>query len=589
MAKSRRIAVIEKEKCFPSRCGDKLCMRVCPVNRKGEECIVDDPADKKVAINVELCIGCNICVMKCPFGAIHIENLPGELDSEPIHLYRKNGFHLYNLPTPVFGKVTGIIGRNGIGKSTAIKILANVLKPNLGNLEKEAAYEELIDFFKGSETQGFFEKLRDNKINVSYKPQNVDMIPRKVKGTVKKLLKKVDEKEQFEKVVELLDLKNILSNDITAISGGELQRVAIAATVLKKANLYIFDEPTSYLDIKQRLRVAQFIRGLADDDTSVIVIEHDLIALDYMTDVVHVMYGKPGVFGIVSLPIPTKGAINTYLEGYLKEENVRFRDKAIKFEIRPPSKAVQREKLTSWTALKKKLNGFSLDITEGLVNRHERLGVLGENGIGKTTFMKIVAGVLKPDQGKVEENIRVSYKPQYLDNSSDELVEVVLRDAVEKYNNEIIEPMEITPLLQNSINTLSGGELQRVAIALALSKECDVILLDEPSAYLDIEQRLVLSKIIKNIADKRGISVIVIDHDLLFLDYLSERLLVFDGEPAKHGTAKGPFSMEQGMNSLLKEIQITLRREEASGRPRINKPGSQLDQQQKRNGKYYYV
>ena len=147
----------------------------------------------------------------------------------------------------------------------------------------------------------------------------------------------------------------------------------------------------------------------------------------------------------------------------------------------------------------------------------------------------------------------------------------VLANALKKHKNDVIKPLEIEPLLKKQINQLSGGELQRVAIAEALSKDCNLVLLDEPSAYLDVEQRLVLSKIVSNLAYLRGISILVVDHDLLFLDYLSEKLMVFEGEPAIKGLATGPFIMEEGMNKLLKEVNITMRRDEFSGRPRINK------------------
>ena len=121
---------------------------------------------------------------------------------------------------------------------------------------------------------------------------------------------------------------------------------------MKKANVYFFDEPTSYLDIKQRLKISRFIRSLADEKTAVMVIEHDLIILDYMTDFVHLMYGKQGAFGIVSMLKTTKTGINVYLSGYLKEENTRFRDYKIKFLKKPPVTKQSEHKLTEWKSLK---------------------------------------------------------------------------------------------------------------------------------------------------------------------------------------------------------------------------------------------
>ena len=582
----KRLAIVEKDKCNPNGCGDYLCIRLCPVNRTGEECITK--VDGKAQIDENLCTGCGICPKRCPFEAIHIINLPEELKEKPIHRYGKNEFELFSLPTPIFGKVVGVLGVNGIGKSTAIKILAGILKPNLGKKGK-ATYNELIEYFKGTEAQLFFEKVKNKKIKISYKPQQVDLIPKAEKGKVKDLLKKIDEKNQLNKIAKQLEIENILDNDIKKISGGELQRVAIAATVLKKANLYIFDEPTSYLDIKQRIKISKFIKSLADENTAVLVVEHDLIILDYMTDLVHIMYGKENCYGVVAQPRATRTAINTYLEGFLREENMRFRDHKIKFEKRAPIKRQEENLLTSWKDIEKKLGKFNLKAEQGYIYKKEVVGILGENGIGKTSFVKILADVIKPDKGEIDKKLKASYKPQYLESESDEVVANVLKDAIKKHENQIINPLNIKPLLNKKLNELSGGELQRVSIALCLGKDADLYLLDEPSAYLDVEQRLIISKIIRDLMEQKGKTALIVDHDLLFLDHLSQKLLVFDGQPAIKGEAKGPFEMEEGMNIFLKDMKITFRRDEESNRPRANKENSVKDREQKAKGKYYYV
>lgn len=585
---TKRIAIIFPEKCHPKKCGDYLCAKVCPVNRTGKDCITKNKENGKAKISEKLCTGCGICPKRCPFDAIKIINLPEELDKEPIHRYGVNAFELFSLPTPVFGKVVGIVGRNGIGKSTAIKILGGILKPNLGGEEK-VGYDRLIDYFKGTETQIFFEKLRAGKVEVAYKLQQVDLITKRYEGKVKGLLKEVDERGIFEELVKKLELEKILERDVKDISGGELQRVAIAATMMKKANLYIFDEPTSYLDIKQRLKISKLIRELATDDVAVLVVEHDLIILDYMTDLVHIMYGEEGAYGVVSGLKSTKEGINAFLEGYIKEENIRFRDHSIKFEKGVPTEAKKEKGLCSWKNLKKEFDGFSLRTGEGTVDKEDVIGILGENGIGKSTFVKILAGEIESDEGELDKQVTVSFKPQYLETGSKQLVADFLKETIKKYSAQLINPLNIKPLFTKRLSELSGGELQKVAIAYALGKDVDLFLLDEPSAYLDVEQRLVVSKILRKVTEERGKSVLVVDHDLLFLDYLSEKLIVFDGEPAVKGVAEGPFKMETGMNMFLEELGITFRRDEETNRPRANKVGSVKDRKQKKEGKYYYT
>ena len=576
--------IVKKERCNPLGCGGYLCMRVCPSNRAGNACIVED-TDGKVKVNEEFVIdACKIDVKKCPYGALQLINLPEALNEDPIHRYPPNGFALFNLPMPTFGKVTGIMGRNGIGKSTALKVLAGLLKPNMGKVDKEATDEELIGYFKGTTGHNFFDKKKKGEIKVAYKPQQVDTIPKQFKGKVLELLKSVDEKGELSKLILLLDLDLILDHNLDQVSGGELQRVAIAATALKKANVYFFDEPTSYLDIKQRIKVSRFIRSLATPDTAVLVVEHDIIILDYLADQIHVMYGEEGAYGIVSGIKAAKAGMNSYLEGYLREENTRFRSQEIKFFTRPQTSGSQRQVLAWWDSFDHKLGSFKLSSEKGEIHSKEIVGIVGENGIGKTTFVKIVSGEI-PILTSME-GLRVSYKPQYLEATS-AVVHEFLVEVFSKYENQLIVPLNIDGLKEQRLSELSGGELQRVMIAKCLGTEADLYLLDEPSAYLDVEQRLQLCKIIRDLLEFREKSAIIVDHDLLFVDYLSDKILVFDGKPAIEGVVKGPFTIANGMNHFLGDLQITMRRDQENNRPRINKIDSQLDREQKSSGNLY--
>jgi len=143
--------------------------------------------------------------------------------------------------------------------------------------------------------------------------------------------------------------------------------------------------------------------------------------------------------------------------------------------------------------------------------------------------------------------------------------------------------------MEQNLVDLSGGERQRVAIAACLSEDADLYLLDEPSAHLDVEQRVRATTAIRRYAENHDATVLVIDHDIYMIDLLADRLMVFDGEPAEAGYASKPQAMRAGMNDFLSDLEITFRRDERTGRPRINKPDSQKDRQQKRDGEYYYA
>lgn len=303
-SKNTRIAIVNDDKCKPKKCRQE-CKRSCPVVKTGKLCIEVTPTSKIAFISENLCIGCGICVKKCPFDAIQIINLPTNLDAEVTHRYSANSFKLHRLPTPRPGQVLGLVGTNGIGKSTALKILAGKQKPNLGRYEDPPEWQDIIRYFRGSELQNYFTKMLEDNIKAIIKPQYVDNIPRAIKGPVQKvgeLLKLRLEKDadHAKFVIKSLDLHNVLKRDVNALSGGELQRFAIGMSCVQQADVYMFDEPSSYLDVKQRLNAALIIRSLLNPTTYVICVEHDLSVLDYLSDFVCILYGVPSVYGVVT-------------------------------------------------------------------------------------------------------------------------------------------------------------------------------------------------------------------------------------------------------------------------------------------------
>ncbi|MDH7594398.1 MAG: ribosome biogenesis/translation initiation ATPase RLI [Methanomicrobiales archaeon] len=583
-----RIAVVHRSRCNSGKCGLE-CIQYCPRVRAGDETVIIDEKGKAV-ISEELCVGCGICVKKCPFEAIDIVNLPVELE-HPIHRYGPNGFALYGLPVPVRGKVTGLLGANGIGKTTSILILSGQLIPNLGEFTRKVEWREILRGYMGTELFEFLQQVSEKGLKIAVKPQYIDSIPKVFSGRVGELLRRTDERGLLNSFIERLDLGLLLDRPLNELSGGELQRIAIAATLSRSADFYFFDEITPFLDIFQRITAANLIRELAEEKP-VMIVEHDLAILDMLADTVHIAYGKPSVFGVITHPKGTRVGINEYLSGYLPEENVRFRDYAVIFERRLHHRETTREELLKIPKMHKTYGGFTLEVKGGDIRRGEVLGVIGPNGIGKTTFARLLAGEEKPDQGALEEKISISYKPQYLKGTIDMTVAEALlstTDALEssRFQGEIIEPLSLRPLMNSPISSLSGGELQRVAIALCLARKADLYILDEPSAHLDVEQRVKLPRVIRSHAEQSECGILVIDHDIYLIDMISERLLVFEGEPGLHGEAHGPFGMQEGMNLFLKGLGVTFRRDK-SGRPRINKPRSYLDREQKAKGEYYY-
>ena len=213
------------------------------------------------------------------------------------------------------------------------------------------------------------------------------------------------------------------------------------------------------------------------------------------------------------------------------------------------------------------------------------MGIIGKNALGKTTFLN---DVLEEGFGP---EVVISSKPQMIPRGDELVMEVLM--AHKNYTDNfyqlyVLDPLNIKPLLEKTTESLSGGELQRFAIATTLLAEAHVYLLDEPTAFLDIEEKLKIAKMLKNFISLRNKSAFIIDHDLVFMDYLSDRLLVFEGSPGIQGISNSPLAMRSGMNLFLKGLNITFRRDDANKRPRVNKLGSVKDQEQKNSGEYYY-
>ncbi len=560
--------------------------------------IIFKESQEKPTVVEKLCTGCGICIKKCPFDALAIVNLPEELEEECSHRFGENAFKLYRLPVPTSSRVTGLLGKNGTGKTTALKILAGEVKLNLGKYETSPDWEEIILHYRGSYLQEYFRRLQERSLTITHKPQYIDAISKLFEEDVNSILKRANERGKFNYVVETLELGELLNRSVKVLSGGEAQRLAIAAAISRESDVYIFDEPSSYLDVRQRLNAAKAIRSLAEEGKTVIVAEHDIAMLDYLSDHICIIYGEPSVYGIVSNPHGVRTGINYFLEGYLPDDNIRFRETPIKFHIKPPTITwSSSELLFKWNRLKKTFNGFQLETEEGAIHNGEVVGVLGPNGIGKTTFIKMLSGEEKPSQGEILsiKELEVSYKPQYISLDYKGTVKEYLQNAAGKefetsvYKTEILNPLRMEKLFDRKLNELSGGEAQKTVVAACLSKKATLYLLDEPSAFLDVEERLSVAKIIRRKIENTAAAAIIVEHDVSVQDFIADKLMPFSGEPGEKGYARPPLNLGDGMNTFLKDLAVTFRRDPSTGRPRMNKENSQMDRYQKEIGEYYYI
>ncbi|KAJ3415985.1 Fe-S cluster-binding ribosome biosynthesis protein [Chytridiales sp. JEL 0842] len=561
-------------------------------------CIEVDSSSKIAFISEELCIGCGICVKKCPFEAIMVINLPTNLEKEVTHRYSANSFKLHRLPVPRPGQVLGLVGTNGIGKSTALKILAGKVKPNLGRYGQDAPdWEEILRYFRGSELQNYFTKILEDNLKAMIKPQYVDSIPKAVKGKVGELLASKAERDNLQQMIDELELKGVMERDVENLSGGELQRFAIGFASIRAAEIYMFDEPSSYLDVKQRLNAAKVIRSLLSPTTYVIVVEHDLSVLDYLSDFICVLYGMPSVYGVVTLPFSVREGINIFLDGMVPTENLRFRDESLTFRLAETADDViaDKNRRFKYPTMEKDLGEFKLNVEAGSFTDSEILVMLGQNGTGKTTFIRMLAGLLKPDGSTYMPEMNVSYKPQKIAPKFEGTVRMLLLSKIkaafmhQQFQTDVVKPLQIEPIIDQQVTNLSGGELQRVALVLCLGKPADIYLIDEPSAYLDSEQRIIAAKVIKKFIFNSKKTAFIVEHDFIMATYLADRVIVYEGIPSKEATAKSPEALLPGMNRFLKSLEITFRRDPTNFRPRINKLESVKDKEQKLSGNFFFI
>ena len=548
-----RLAVIDPELCNPGKC-QLECIRDCPVNRTRKPCI-QLTEDKSIAvISEELCTGCGICPKVCPFHAITIVNTVAPVEEKLAYRYGENLFSLYGLALPKKG-VLAIVGENGCGKTTNVKLITGQLEPQN---------------FYSKEVKTYFAEQDFEKI--ATKPQELSG---KVSGRVGELLTQINEAGRLEKLDPLLDLRSLYEREFSQLSGGELQRVVVAAVLLRDKGTFILDEPLAFLDYAYRIRLAEYLKS-EFSDKQVLVVDHDLSLLSHFCSAAYISFGVPGAYGIISQPYSVDRAINMFLDGYIEPENVRFRP-PIKYETYPPeaktSPSYQIPPLTVEKGAFRLTNPSNVQLYAG-----EVVGIAGPNGTGKSTLCTALAQEFGP---------AASLKQQIL-SRSDELAGQVISAARQTvWGEAYVRAMGLWSVEFRKLASLSLGELQKVEVLRSLSQEnASLYLLDEPTTALDSPGRIRLSKLLREKAQSESSVVLVVDHDLEFLYNSVDRLVVFEGEPSVSGIVAGAFAKAEGIARLLSQFDLSYRSEPATRRLKLNKRGSVKDRQLKESGSF---
>ena len=315
-----RILSINYDKCKPDLCG-YACLKYCPLVIKGQKNVITIRRETgKPIINNKTCLmakkgTCGVCINKCFPRALSVTNLPAiETAGLLVHCYDENGFRFFGVPQIHRGKVVGLLGVNGIGKSTLLNILAGE-QPNGGNyLSVKDGYQTFLSHLTISSFRQYLTDLENSSQKVALKPQIFTYLT-ELSTPVSEILANNSNNGFFSlnEVIELMELESILSRYPNEMSGGELQRLAIGLVLLEDTDVYLIDEPCTFLDFRQRIKMAKIFHQIAATGKTVFIAEHDIAILDFQSDLIYLFYGEPHKFGVISrLAYSTKKGINNF-------------------------------------------------------------------------------------------------------------------------------------------------------------------------------------------------------------------------------------------------------------------------------------
>ena len=439
------------------------------------------------------------------------------------------------------GDKIGIIGINGTGKTTLLKMIAGLEETDEGQV------------------------IRQNGLRVTYLPQNPEF------PKVATILSYVTQEKEYE-AKNILNKLGILDHDVAidTLSGGQKKRVALAKALLNPTDVLILDEPTNHLDSDMTVWLEDYLNKFKG---VIIMVTHDRYFLDRVTNkILEISHGK--LYGYTA-------NYSEFLELKAQREEMelaseRKRQSILRMEIEWAKRGCrarttkQKARLERLEALKNgqapikdttveldsvetrmgkktiELQGICKSYDEKvivkdfdyIVLKNQRLGIIGPNGCGKSTLMKLITGIIEPDAGEViiGDTIRIGYFSQEVeDMNGDQRVIDYIKDVAEYITtkdgkitaSQMLERFLFDGNQQYTpVSKLSGGEKRRLYLCKILMTAPNVLILDEPTNDLDIPTLTILEDYLDSFS---GI-VITVSHDRYFLDNIVDRIFAFEGE-----------------------------------------------------------
>ena len=459
---------------------------------------------------------------------IEIENLSFKYSMDDDYILKNINLSVHK------GECVLLCGKSGCGKSTLLKTINGII-PEFCNGEIDGSVEVCgmntfeTEIYKISEKVG---SVFQNPKTQFYTTNTTDEI---AFGLENYGLERTKINKKIEEVKETLKIEPLMNRNIFELSGGEKQKIAIASVYALDPEIFVFDEPSSSLDIDSMKELSNIIDKLKAVGKTIIIAEHRLWYLKNVAD--RAIYLENGKI--------TKEYSMEEIQSLSEEERLRTGLRHTSFQ-------------NSNLDIKEKslINVLELEINELLYKRNKQtifridslkfesekiVGIVGNNGIGKSTFAKIVCGLEKQSSGTICKNNRMLCSKERIRNSllvmqeiNNQLFtdtvydEICLTSDIDEENkiNICMADMQIDKLKKKNPHTLSGGQKQRVVILSALLSNKNLLFFDEPTSGLDYASMKVVAENIKKFKEKKQL-ILIISHDMEFLEEVCDKVIFF--------------------------------------------------------------